>query len=72
MNAALDLEADDAETLEAVLEPSLRGFGGTSFDVTAENGRLHIGVEAEKLGALRGATNTALMLTKLATNVLER
>ncbi len=59
------LELDVSPTVAEAVSPSLQSSDRVQFDV--EHGRdLEIGIEADGLGPLRGATNTALMLAKLS------
>lgn len=66
MNAELSLDVPDPDRVAAAVRPSLRSGGAVTFEVGAGD-TLRIGVEADRLGALRGGVNTALMLTRTAT-----
>lgn len=69
MKASLDLDVTRPEQVYRAVTPSLRDTSAVQYDVSAGDS-LHISLETEGLGPLRGATNTALMLTKLAEKVV--
>lgn len=71
MNADLSVDVQHPERVRQAVSPSLRDSDAVTFDVAADE-ELHVTVAAATLGTLRGATNTALMLTKLADTVLTR
>lgn len=70
MKADLSIEAADPARVAAAVGPSLRDSDAVRFDVSADD-TVDIAVETGKMGALRGATNTALMLTALSRNIME-
>lgn len=65
MRADLDLDVADPQVTARAIAPSLRDSDAVRFAVDAGE-RLEVRVEADRLGALRGGTNTALMLTRLS------
>lgn len=69
MRARLDLDVARPEDVQHALDPALRDSNAVRFDTTVDD-QFHVTVESEKLGALRGATNTALMLSKLSDKIL--
>lgn len=68
MKASLELDVTHPDQVYRAVAPSLRDTPAVSYTVSADDS-LHISLETEGLGPLRGATNTALMLTKLAEKV---
>ncbi len=70
MRADLSLDVAEPGAVVAAVGPSLRSSDAVRFDVSAGD-TVDITVESERLGALRGATNTALMLSTLSRNILE-
>lgn len=70
MNASFDLAVDDPEQVHQAVSPSLRDSSAVAFTTDADD-TLTIDIKTGRLGPMRGATNTALMLTKLATKILE-
>jgi len=71
MRAELELDVPEPDKLRDAVGPSLRSSEKVGFEVRSP-GDLEITVEADRLGPLRGGTNTALMLVRLATRTLER
>lgn len=69
MNASLELTVSRPEQVRDAIVPSFRDSGVVAYNVSADD-MLHVDIEAETLGQLRGAVNTALMLVKLSDNVL--
>lgn len=69
VKAALELDVDNVEAVHNAVGPSLRSTSTVSYDVHADD-MLNIAVETEKLGSLRGAVNTTLMLVKLSDTIL--
>ncbi|MFB6294312.1 MAG: KEOPS complex subunit Pcc1 [Candidatus Nanohaloarchaea archaeon] len=65
MNADLDLDIADPDQVAAAVAPSLRDSDAVRFDIDP-GATLGITVAADRIGALRGGVNTALMLTRLA------
>lgn len=66
MRADLALDIEDPDGVMAAVRPDLTDSQRIAFDVAVDGDELHIGVEADSLGVLRGGINTALMLTKLS------
>ncbi|MDY6776476.1 MAG: hypothetical protein SVQ76_00045 [Candidatus Nanohaloarchaea archaeon] len=69
MRAEFQLEVP--EDVGRAVGPSLRSSDRVSFEVEQGDG-LQVGIETEDLGALRGASNTALMLSKLSNRFMEK
>ncbi len=69
MKASLELDVDNARDVYRVVEPDLQDSGRVSFDVSVDES-LQVDVEADSLGALRGALNTATKLSKLGSRML--
>jgi tRNA threonylcarbamoyladenosine modification (KEOPS) complex Pcc1 subunit len=65
MRATLDLDVEDPEQVYRAIDPDLVGSDRVSFDVSHDGDAVHIDIEAESLGVLRGSLNTATQLTKL-------
>lgn len=68
MKAELAIPMDHPDRVRSAVAPSLRDSDAVSFEIGQGDG-LDITVQAETLGTLRGAVNTALMLTKLSQNM---
>lgn len=64
--ATLDLAVADPTYVKAAIEPDLQDSDRIGFDVSADE-QLHVTVQAETLGVIRGGLNTAMKLVKLAT-----
>lgn len=71
MKAAVTLDVDEPERLRQAVAPSLRSSDAVAFDTGVDGDGFHIDVETDRLGALRGATNSALMLSSLGAKILE-
>ncbi|MDY6765782.1 MAG: hypothetical protein SVW77_00280 [Candidatus Nanohaloarchaea archaeon] len=71
MRADLSLDVAAAPQTAAAVTPSLRSTDAVRFDVDAQDA-LHVTVEADRLGALRGGVNTALVLVRTATKFQDR
>lgn len=69
MRAELELDVPRPDAVAEAVAPSLQG-GGPTFAVESDDG-VRITVTADTLGTLRGATNTAMMLTRLGTKIME-
>jgi tRNA threonylcarbamoyladenosine modification (KEOPS) complex Pcc1 subunit len=69
MESTLTLDVAQADKIGRALAPSLRDSDTVQYRFAADD-QLQITISAEGLGPLRGATNTALMLTKLSNNVM--
>lgn len=71
MNATLELDVEHPAVAGAAVSPSLQGSGPVEFTVEAGE-TVDIAVASDRLGSLRGAVNTALMLTRLSDKVAAR
>lgn len=69
MKATLDIDVPDAESVGQAVSPSLRDSSTVSYSFITGDG-LQVTISSDRLGPLRGATNTTLMLIKLSNNVL--
>jgi tRNA threonylcarbamoyladenosine modification (KEOPS) complex Pcc1 subunit len=69
MEATLSLDIAHASQAGDALVGSLRDSDAVQYRFEEQDG-LRITITANGLGPLRGATNTALMLAKLSTNVM--
>ncbi len=69
MNVTLELDTAQPDAVHDAIAPSLRDTDSVQYQVSADE-QLHVTIQAETLGQLRGATNTAMMLIKLSGNVL--
>jgi len=66
MRASLDLDVEDPEMVYQAIDPDLTGSDRVDFDVSQDGDTVHIDIEADSLGVLRGSLNTATQLTKLS------
>lgn len=65
MRASLELDVKDPAMVHAAIDPDLNGSDRVAFDVSQDGDAVHIDIEADSLGVLRGSLNTATQLTKL-------
>ncbi len=66
MRASLDLDVEYPEMVHAAIAPDLNGSDRVTFDVSQDGDTVHIDIEADSLGVLRGSLNTVTQLTKLS------
>jgi tRNA threonylcarbamoyladenosine modification (KEOPS) complex Pcc1 subunit len=66
MKASLELDVDEPGQVRAAIDPDLQDSDRVSFQTSADT-QLHVDIEADSLGVLRGALNTVMRLSKLST-----
>lgn len=69
MRAQVDLEVEKPGTVKRILEPSLENNRKVSYSLETGSQALSIEVETERLGPLRGCTDTVFRLSSLATKI---
>lgn len=72
MKSNITVEADRSEGLRRCLSPSLMTDENVSYSLEASNDCLDISFQADKLGHLRGTSDTVYRLLSLSKKILER
>jgi tRNA threonylcarbamoyladenosine modification (KEOPS) complex Pcc1 subunit len=66
MQASFQLDVEHPEAIRRTVEPDLQDSDRVTFTTSVDDDALRIDVQADTLGVLQGAVNTALRLTKLS------
>lgn len=66
MKSELDIEAERPGELQTILGLSLQSNDKVNYNLESKEDKLHIGIETDGLGPLRGCTDTAFRLVSLA------
>lgn len=72
MRSTLEIGTKNPRNLKNVLEPSLETKNNISYILSTEEDKIKISVEADRIGPLRGCTDTAFRLTTLTKKINER
>jgi tRNA threonylcarbamoyladenosine modification (KEOPS) complex Pcc1 subunit len=69
MNTQLDVETSNNEQVASSVQPSLKNNERVTYSTYTGEKSFHVGIEADRLGVLRGCTDSAFRLIMLADKI---
>jgi tRNA threonylcarbamoyladenosine modification (KEOPS) complex Pcc1 subunit len=72
MNSNLEINTDYAEQVASSVSPSMRSNNRVEYSTEPEETQFFVGIEADKLGVLRGSTDSSFRLIMLADKIYSK
>lgn len=72
MNSEMEIETDYAEQVASSVSPSLRSNERVEYSTEVLENIFQVGIEADRLGVLRGCTDSGFRLIMLADKIYSK